>query len=125
MKNITYFENEMLVLDVKKLIFKRNNKNITLSKHQTRLIDALIKGINEKEGVMALVWNGKLSKYNDNSFNQLVFRTRMLLSENDLPDDFIITIPRYGLCINKNYISRVSTTSEVSTRLYNDHACLC
>lgn len=72
-----------------------------------------------------MVWNDSTGKNKENSFNQLIFRTRILLSENGLPDDFIITIPRYGLCINRNYISRVSTNSEVSTRLYNDHSCLC
>jgi len=125
MKNVTYFENDILVLDVKKLILKRHNKKIVLSKHQTRLIDALIKGINEKNDIMAMVWNNTLSKPKENSFNQLVFRTRMLLNENGLPDDFILTIPCYGLCINKNYVSRVSTNSGFSTRLYDDHSCLC
>lgn len=125
MKNVTYFENDMLVLDVKKLTFKRQKKEVALSKYQTRLIDALIKGINEKEALFSMVWNDSAGKNKENSFNQLIFRTRILLSEHGLPDDFIITIPRYGLCINRNYISRVSTNSEVSTRLYNDHSCLC
>lgn len=125
MKNVTYFENDILVLDVKKLILKRHNKKIALSKYQTRLIDALIKGINEKNEIMAMVWNNNLSKPKENSFNQLIFRTRMLLNENGLPDDFIMTIPCYGLCINKNYLTRISTNSDASTRIFNDHASLC
>lgn len=125
MENVTYFENEIMVLDVQKLIYKRKNKEIFLSKNQTRLIDLLIKGINQKEQLINLIWKQSPRKSTENSYNQLIFKTRSVLSENGLPDDFIITIPRYGLCINKNYIVQIPQNTKISTKLYNDHSCLC
>ncbi|WP_421671718.1 winged helix-turn-helix domain-containing protein [Rahnella sp. EDr1-12] len=124
MENVTYFENEILVLDVKKLIFKREKKEISLSKNQTRLIDFLIKGVTQKEELINLLWKSSPRKSIENSYNQLVFKTRAVLIDNGLPEDFLITIPRYGLCINKNYISRNISKGNIITEVYNDHSCL-
>lgn len=124
MENVTYFENEILVLDVKKLVYKINNIEIRLSKKQTKLIDFLIKGINQKEEIISLMWNENANKSVVNSYNQLVYQTRSLLIDNGLPDDFIITIPRYGLCINKNYIDRNLANKNFLTKMYSDHSCL-
>ncbi len=124
MENVTYFENEILVLDVKKLIFKRENKEISLSKNQTRLIDFLIKGVTKKDELIVLLWKNTPKKSTENSYNQLVFKTRSVLVGNGLPDDFLITIPRYGLCINKNYIDRNLSKKHINAEIYNDHSCL-
>lgn len=124
MKNITYFENEILVLDVQKLILKKEKKEISLSKNQTRLIDFLIKGVTQKDELIHLLWKENPRKSTENSYNQLVFKTRSVLIDNGLPADFLITIPRYGLCINKNYIDKNLSKSHIKTEIYNDHLSL-
>jgi len=124
MENVTYFENEILVLDVKKLILKREKKEISLSKNQTRLIDLLIKGVTQKDELISLLWKNTPRKSTENSYNQLVFKTRSVLLGNGLPEDFLITLPRYGLCINKNYIDRNLSKRQIKAEIYNDHSCL-
>ncbi|MBD8162645.1 winged helix-turn-helix domain-containing protein [Erwinia persicina] len=124
MEKISYFENDILVIDVQKLVLKPKNKKIKLSKNQTRLIDYLVKGINQREEIVKRIWHSEDYEARESSYNQLICRTRALLSANGLPDDFIITLPRYGVCINQNYIKRAAANSEIPTKMYNDHSCL-
>jgi len=101
--NSIYLENNSIVLNGNVLIFKKSNSHATLSKNQTKLIYCLLNEVNEKISIINHIWNSKKNKSNQNNYNQLVYKTKALLITNGFPADFIMTIPGYGVCINKNY----------------------
>lgn len=123
--NTTRFENSTMIINGNVLRLKNNNREVILSKNQTKLMVCLINEVNEKQSIINYIWGGKKCKSKDNNYGQLVYKTKALLAQNGFPKDFIMTIPRYGLCINSNLINSMSARHEHSINILNDHACLC
>lgn len=122
--NTSYFENNLLVLDGNKLTLKDQEREITLSKNQTKLLICLVNEINDKHSIIEYIWGSKNSKSKENNYNQLVYKTKTFLVQSGFQNDFLITIPRYGLCINI-YITKSKPDIEDSlTNILNDPACL-
>ncbi|VEI61933.1 Uncharacterised protein [Serratia fonticola] len=102
------------------LILKNTNIEVILSKNQTKLMTCLINEINEKKDIINYIWNGKNRKSTENSYGQLVYKTKTLLVKNGFPQDLIMTISTYGLCLNKNYVRVGCSQHKCMVMIYND-----
>ncbi|OCJ45494.1 hypothetical protein A6U95_18715 [Serratia sp. 14-2641] len=123
--NTSYFENNLLVLDGNKLRLKKQVREVTLSKNQTKLLIFLINEINDKHSIIEFIWGGVNSKSKENNYNQLVYKTKALLVQNGFPENFIITLPRYGLCLNKAHEQPRTLKFDPVEFIFNDHnACI-
>ena len=98
------FENEKLSLRERKLQIKNSDIMAIISKNQRKLMLCLMQEINDKNEIIELIWGNKKSKSKESNYNQLVYQTRSLLAKNGFPDDLIITIHRYGLCLNHQFL---------------------
>lgn len=116
------FENEMLELNGRQLIFKSLNQEILLSKQQSSLIFCLLNEINGKEEIIRYVWGDEDNKKRENNFNQLIFQLRVRFASYDLPSDLLIALPRYGLCLNKKWLEISSFHRQRMAYIVNDHA---
>jgi DNA-binding winged helix-turn-helix (wHTH) protein len=116
------FENEMLELNGRKLIFKSINREILLSKRQLGLIVCLLNEINEKKAIIRYVWSEDNPENRENNYNQLVYQLRALFIRHDLPSDLLITLPRYGLCLNKEWLGISNRHRQHMSCIVNDHA---
>lgn len=63
-----------------------------------------MKDINEKSRIIELVWGGEDVNAKEMHYHQLIHKTRTRLTQKGFPNDFIMTIPRYGLCLNKDFL---------------------
>lgn len=106
MPNHVSFENDIMSLTTRVLTLKRLNSVAELSKNQTKLIYALINKINDKFLIISYIWPSQDVKKKQSSYSQLVYHTRLLLKERGFPQDFIITLPGYGLCLNNAFLVR-------------------
>lgn len=122
--NKSHVENATMVLNGNTLIFKKGNDKIKLSKNQSKLMACLISEGNEKENIINYIWGAVDCKSRENSYNQLVFKTKELLKKQGLPKDMIITMPGYGLCINKNYTRNLVSPKKRMEKMYNDRGIL-
>ncbi len=116
------FEQEPLILSGNKLIFLIKNKEVILSKNQTKLIDCLLNKINEKSDIINFIWDKGIYKSRNNNYNQLIHQTRALFTGEGFSPDFIMTIPRYGVCLNKNNLISKDPQKYRSANMLNDHA---
>lgn len=80
----------------------------------------LISDGNEKRNIINYIWGETDCKSKENSYSQLVFKTKQLFIKNGLPADLIMTIPNYGLCINKNYMEDKNTHHNHALKMLND-----
>ncbi|WP_158510607.1 winged helix-turn-helix domain-containing protein [Serratia rubidaea] len=99
-----------LFLEGRVLYLKSEHRKTTISKNQEKLIQCLLNGVFEKEEIINFIWGLKNKK---NNYNQLIHQFRKQLSSKGFPDDLIITIPRYGLCLNKYWLSKKSSRVEI------------
>ena len=116
------FECNMPILKGNTLSFIIQKKEIILSKNQTKLITCLLNEINEKKEIIAFIWSDGSYKSKENNYNQLIHQTRALLIKKGFSEDFIMTIPRYGLCLNKNNLISKTPSKYYATNMLNDHA---
>ena len=112
----------MLELNGRKLIFKSINREILLSKRQLGLIVCLLNEINEKKAIIRYVWSEDNPENRENNYNQLVYQLRALFIRHDLPSDLLITLPRYGLCLNKEWLGISNRHRQHMSCIVNDHA---
>ncbi|MBE0150347.1 hypothetical protein [Serratia sp. PL7] len=113
-KEISYLEDSSLILDNNKLITKDERKEAILSKNQKYLLLCLMKKINEKNEIISCIWDkGNCKK---NSYNQLIYQTRELLTRSGFPPNIIITIPRYGVYLNQEMLT---TKPKIDERFLN------
>ncbi|HGM5491176.1 TPA: transcriptional regulator [Serratia fonticola] len=103
-QNYLYLENDTLILNGSRLKLKNTGVQILLGRNQTKLMNCLIKGINAKKDIIQIIWGHEQKKSKENNYNQLVFQTRALLNSKGIVENVILTIPRYGLCLNKNLL---------------------
>lgn len=80
---------------------------IKLSESQKRLFICLIKRINCKRKIMNVVWYENHQRLSDNNYHQLVFQTRALLKENDLPTSLLMTIHYIGIKLNDKLLTEL------------------
>jgi len=118
--NKSRFENATMLLSGNTLRFKKCNDKIKLSKNQSKLMACLISDGNEKRNIINYIWGETDCKSKENSYSQLVFKTKQLFIKNGLPADLIMTIPNYGLCINKNYMEDKNTHHNHALKMLND-----
>lgn len=118
--NKSHFENATMLLSGNTLRFKKGNDKIKLSKNQSKLMACLISEENEKRNIINYIWGARDCKSRDNSYSQLVFKIKKSLIKNDFPADLIITIPNYGLCINKNYTEDKNCRRDHAMIMLND-----
>lgn len=102
--NISYLEKNMVSINNGKLKIKNTNIEVSLSKNQKKLLICLMKNINDKKRIITMVWGEGDYNLREMSYHQLIHKTRIRLSNHGFPDDFILTIPRYGLCLNKELV---------------------
>lgn len=121
----TRFENSAILLNGNILRLKGNGAEVLLSKNQSKLLACLINEINEKESIIDYIWSKKKCKSKENSYSQLVYKTKLLLETNGFPKNFIMTIPRYGLCLNKAHSHPLTLSHETVAQVFNDqNACV-
>ncbi|ARZ00587.1 winged helix-turn-helix domain-containing protein [Yersinia ruckeri] len=111
--DVSYFERGVITIHNNKLKIKNTDAEVTLSKNQRKLLVCLMKNINEKERIIELIWGD--SGIREMSYHQLIYKTRFRLSNNGFPDEFIMTIPRYGLCLNKAFVGHTLRKQECGT----------
>lgn len=75
---------------------------INLNEAQKRLLICLIRQINAKREIINIVWYENHQRISDNNYHQLAFQLRALFQRNGLPANLLVTIPYYGLKLNKN-----------------------
>ncbi|RDL26947.1 hypothetical protein DFO62_103362 [Serratia fonticola] len=102
--HISYLEKNMISINNNKLKIRNTDIEVSLSKNQKKLIICLMKDINDKKRIITLIWGEGDSSLREMSYHQLIHKTRNRLSNHGFPDDFILTIPRYGLCLNKKFV---------------------
>lgn len=118
--NTTRFENSTLTISGNTLILKNSKIEVILSKNQAKLLTCLTNEINEKKDIINYIWSGKNRKSTENSYSQLVYKTKTLLVKNGFPQDLIMTISTYGLCLNKNYVRVGGSQHKRMAMMYND-----
>ncbi|CNE49235.1 winged helix-turn-helix domain-containing protein [Yersinia kristensenii] len=116
------FECDTPILKGNTLTFIIQKKEIILSKNQTKLITCLLNEINEKKDIITFIWSRNSYKSKENNYNQLIYQTRTLFINAGFAEDFIMTIPRYGLCLNKNNLITKTPAKYYSTNMLDDHA---
>ncbi|CNF08931.1 MULTISPECIES: winged helix-turn-helix domain-containing protein [Yersinia] len=116
------FEQEAPILSGNKLTFPIKNKEIILSKNQAKLINCLLNKTNEKSDIIKFIWGEGIYKSKNNSYNQLIHQTRALFIDEGFSPNFIMTIPRYGVCLNKNKLISNNPKKYRSANMLNDHA---
>lgn len=97
------FQQKTILFNINKLIMQPDNIELMLSKKQIKLITCLSSNIITKAEIINFIWHPENTHEKENHYNQLVYQTRARLANKGFPDDTIITLPRYGLCLNKNY----------------------
>jgi len=118
-KETSYFENSSLILDNNRLITKNEKKEAVLSKNQKYLLLCLMKKINEKNEIISCIWDkGRCKK---NSYNQLIYQTRELLTRSGFPPNIIVTIPRYGAYLNQEPLTTKPKIDEGLLNVSNLH----
>jgi DNA-binding winged helix-turn-helix (wHTH) protein len=118
--NKSRVENATMILSGNTLRFKKGNDQIKLSKNQAKLMTCLMNEGNEKENIINYIWGAIDCKSRENNYSQLIFKTKQLFIKNGLPADILMTIPNYGLCINKNYTEAKNCRRGLATRMLND-----
>ncbi|WP_199063782.1 hypothetical protein [Serratia sp. ASV30] len=78
-----------------------------------------MKGINEKRRIIELVWGGEDVNAKEMHYHQLIHKTRTRLTKKGFPNDFIMTIPRYGLCLNKDFLHSMLVEQDCKVSLKN------
>lgn len=86
------------------------DKMVRLSKNQIKLFTCLLSNRSEKEDIIQFIWGEGYQKKNELKYNQLIYRTRTKLIRLGLPNDLILTIPGFGVCLNKTLIPAVDTS---------------
>ncbi|WP_447889553.1 winged helix-turn-helix domain-containing protein [Serratia fonticola] len=82
------------------LYYKKYNKVTTLSKNQTKLLHCLLNGQERKEQIIDFIWGGKVE--NDSKYVQLIRRTRNKMVKSGFPNDAILTVTNFGVCLNES-----------------------
>ncbi|MBB6117922.1 DNA-binding winged helix-turn-helix (wHTH) protein [Rahnella inusitata] len=100
-----FFKNKMikgefLIVNGRTLKTKNRNKKIKLTIKQSKLLFCLVNGVTEKKELIKRIWGEEKKGNSEACYRKLVSRTRALLSTNGFPEDTIVTIPNYGLCVN-------------------------
>lgn len=116
------FEYDMPILNGNKLIFSDQKKEVTLSKNQAKLITCLLNNKNAKSDIIASIWGSGSYKSTENNYSQLIYKTRALFIREGFQADFIMTIPRYGVCLNKNNFKQKKPQKHYSINILNDYA---
>ncbi|WP_440515038.1 winged helix-turn-helix domain-containing protein [Serratia sarumanii] len=107
------YENEKIKVENELLLLKSHNVEVRLTKKQKNLFLCLIGEVNNKKDIIRLLW-GDNSLDNENKYNQLVFKLRENLLDAGFPKDTVITMYRYGICLNRNLLkSRKETLSMI------------
>ncbi|KYQ98876.1 hypothetical protein AWY96_10270 [Serratia plymuthica] len=117
-------KNYCLIIKDRKLTMSNIKKTIVISKNQAKLLLCLINEIQEKNSIINYIWGMGNAETNESNYRQLVRRTRAILTTHGFPDDTIVTIPNYGLCINNKLMEKSGIPNKLSMNIYNDHAVL-
>lgn len=117
-------KNYCLIIKDRKLTMSNIKKTVGISKNQAKLLLCLINEIQEKNSIINYIWGMGNTEKNESNYRQLVRRTRAILATHGFPDDTIVTIPNYGLCINNKLMEKSVIPEKLSMNIYNDHAVL-
>lgn len=121
-KNYGKFENDNIILKDDFFCLKSTNKKIKLTTKQRNLLLCLIGKINYKNDIMIYLW-GNDNPAHENKYNQLAFKLREALQAVGCPNDAIITMYRYGLCLNNNLLKAdLEAERQKMTFLFNTPA---
>ncbi|HHQ6559275.1 TPA: winged helix-turn-helix domain-containing protein [Serratia fonticola] len=82
--------------------YQKHHKLATLSKNQAKLLHCLLCGQGKKEQVIETIWGGGNTIQNESKYIQLILRTRSKLSQSGFPSDTILTIKKFGVCLNES-----------------------
>lgn len=99
------FESDALTFFNNEIFFKKQKVTVHLNENQVKLFSCLFKRIYEKKDIILSIWPIEESRLKENNLNQLIFHTRALLRNSGISEEVIVTMPRYGLCINRDFIN--------------------
>ncbi len=117
-ENIINIENIQFedVLDVdclnNKLIFPQLNKKISITESQKRLLICLLKNITSKKDIISVVWCESQLPVRSNNYHQMVFQLRALFQRNQLPAGILVTVPYYGLKLDKSLLRKINQPAQ-------------
>lgn len=112
------FESDTLRLVDNILVFKKEKIEVILNENQVQLFVCLFNRTYEKKDIIGSIWPGKQVKSKENNLNQLIFQTRALLRHRGISAEVIMTMPRYGVCINRFFLA---TENERSVDVINGY----
>ncbi|CAI1125376.1 Uncharacterised protein [Serratia quinivorans] len=118
--NTVIFENNVMSLINNRLTLKASGKKVVLSNNQKKLFICLLNEVNDKNHIIERIWAGKNSKSKENNYTQLIFQTKTLLARCGFPEDTIITMPKYGVCLNMNLLKPAPTDENQKAELLSD-----
>jgi len=95
-------KNSLFVLIDDVLYYQKHHKAAQLSKNQAKLLHCLLRGQGKKDQVIDFVWGGNNTTKSESKYTQLILRTRNKLSRSGFPDDTILTIAKFGICLNES-----------------------
>lgn len=99
------FENDTIQLQSGMLIFKHLHKAVLLKGKSLGLIWCLLHNINDKHSIIVHLWGNSRGKNYENNYKQLVHSLREKLVSQGLPRDLLITLPQYGICLDRDLLS--------------------
>ncbi|AYO39777.1 hypothetical protein [Serratia sp. P2ACOL2] len=114
------FENDAISLVNNRLLLKANGRKVVLSKNQIKLVICLLNEVNDKNHIIEAIWSGTKSKSKEDNYTQLLFRTKAILARGGFPEDTIITMPKYGICLNMNLLKPVPKDEDQRVGLFSD-----
>ncbi|HBE9082016.1 winged helix-turn-helix domain-containing protein [Serratia fonticola] len=123
-KDRSKLKNYSLIVEGRTLKLNNSQMAVKLSKNQTKLLLCLINEIQEKQTIINYIWGSDKNDENESNYRQLVRRTREILEKNGFPNDTVLTIPNYGLCINTKLIEQQDIPRNSSIGIHNDGATL-
>jgi DNA-binding winged helix-turn-helix (wHTH) protein len=123
-KEKSKLKNYSLIIENRTLKLNNSQKAVRLSKNQAKLLLCLINEIQEKQTIIHYIWGIDKNDANESNYRQLVRRTREILEKNGFPNNTVITIHNYGLCINTKLIEQQDIPRNSSIGIYNDRAAL-
>jgi DNA-binding winged helix-turn-helix (wHTH) protein len=115
-----FFENDAISLVNNRLLLKANGRKVVLSKNQMKLFICLINEVNDKNHIMENIWPGTKAKSKENNYTQLLFQTKAVLTRGGFPEDTVITMPKYGVCLNMNLLRPLPKDAPQREELFSD-----
>jgi len=101
-KNNKHSKHNLFKLVDNVFYYQKCHKPAILSKNQAKLLHCLLCDQGKKEQIIEVIWGGGNTIKNESKYTQLILRARNKLSQSGFPNDIILTIAKFGVCLNES-----------------------